>query len=134
MSNLKHLVIFFHCLVNGKLQTHYLKMVDINNGKAETIEGKLLDVCRECEIQFNTIFGFGSDGASVMTGCHGVVVCLKNQNPEINCGAHRLVLASSQAAHSIPYLKRFDGHLNTSFITLIIALYKRLHFTRYRLY
>ena len=32
----------------------------------------------------------------------------------IHCGAHRIALASSQAAPSIPYLKRFDGHLNTS--------------------
>jgi antibiotic biosynthesis monooxygenase (ABM) superfamily enzyme len=33
----------------------------------------------------------------------------------IHCGAHRLALASSQAAHAITYLKRFDEHLNTIF-------------------
>ena len=63
------------------------------------------------------VFGFGSDGASVMTGCPGgVAVHLRGQNHEmvsIHCGAHRLALASSQAAHAIPYLKKFDNHLNT---------------------
>ena len=33
----------------------------------------------------------------------------------IHCGAHRLALASSQAADSITYLKRFDSHLITLF-------------------
>ena len=33
----------------------------------------------------------------------------------IHCGAHRLALASSQAADSITYLKRFDSHLVTLF-------------------
>ena len=33
----------------------------------------------------------------------------------IHCGAHRLALASSQAAESIAYLKRFDNHLITLF-------------------
>ena len=33
----------------------------------------------------------------------------------IHCGAHRLALASSQAANSVTYLKRFDGHLITLF-------------------
>ena len=33
----------------------------------------------------------------------------------IHCGAHRLALASSQAAESITYLKWFDSHLSTLF-------------------
>ena len=37
----------------------------------------------------------------------------------IHCGAHRLALASSQAAHAITYLKRFDKHLNTIFYHFI---------------
>lgn len=118
-SNLKQLVIFIRILVEGKAQTHFLRIADISDGRAETIEGKLLSVCSQSEISLNKVFGFGSDGASVMTGCHnGVAVRLRKQNHEmisIHCGAHRLALASSQAAHAIAYLKKFDGHLNTIF-------------------
>lgn len=55
--------------VKGEAQTHFLKIADISNGKAEKIEGKLLSVCSQSEISLNEAFGFGSDGASVMTGC-----------------------------------------------------------------
>lgn len=118
-SNLKQLVIFIRILVKGRAQTHFLKIADICDGKAETIEGKLLSVCSQSQISLNMVFGFGSDGASVMTGCRsGVPMRLRGQNREmisIHCGAHRLALASSQAAHAIAYLKRFDDHLNTIF-------------------
>ena len=64
----------------------------------------------------NKVFGFGSDGASVMVGrVSGVATRMKAHNPElvsIHCGAHRVALASSQAATQIPYLKKFDSHLN----------------------
>lgn len=33
----------------------------------------------------------------------------------IHCGAHRLALASSQAAYAIAFLEMFDDHLNTVF-------------------
>ena len=76
-------------------------------------------MCSQSGISLNKVLGFGSDGASVMTGCRsGVAVCLRGHNPEIisiHCDAHRLALASSQAAHAIVYLKRFDDHLNTLF-------------------
>ena len=89
------------------------------DGKAGTIKGKLLSVCNQSEISMNKVFGFGSDDASVMTGCRsGVAACLRSQNHEmisIHCGAHRLALASLQAARSIAYLKKFDNHLNTIF-------------------
>ena len=105
--------------MKGQARTHFLKIANISYGKAETIEGKLLSVCSQSEVSLNKVFGFGSDGASVMTGCRsGVALRLRGQNHEmisIHCGAHRLALASSQAAHAIVYLKRFDNHLNTIF-------------------
>ena len=33
----------------------------------------------------------------------------------IHCGAHRLALASSQAALEVPYIKKYDSHLITLF-------------------
>ena len=74
-----------------------------------------MEVCQTCKIPLTKRFGFGSDGASVMVGrSSGVATRLKKHNSEmmsIHYGAHRLALASSQAAESIAYLKRFDNHL-----------------------
>ena len=65
---LKFCHIFVRFLVDGKPRTCFLKIVDIINGTAETIEKTLLDVCSECEIPSSLIFSFGSDRAAVMTG------------------------------------------------------------------
>ena len=54
---------------------------------------------------------FGSDGAAVMMGQRGGVAAqLKKEIPWIvtnHCVAHRLALATSQAADQVPYIKRF---------------------------
>ncbi|XP_060085540.1 zinc finger protein 862-like [Ylistrum balloti] len=48
-----------------------------------------------------------------MLGCrNGVAALLKQQVPHLmsnHCVAHRLALSSSQAANSIPYLKKFKA-------------------------
>ena len=58
------------------------------------------------------MYGFGSDSASVMTGKKsGVTTRMKSHNREmvsIHCGAHKVALASSQAADHVPYMKQFD--------------------------
>ena len=54
-----------------------------------------------------------------MTGCRtGVVVRLKQIAPSaigVHCAAHRLNLASSQAAEKIPYMKKFQNILRQLF-------------------
>ena len=83
----------------------------------QSIENALLDICSQCEIPFSKVFSFGSDGASVMTGRRtGVATRLRAHNPEmisLHCSAHRLALASSQAAESVAYMKTFSSHLVT---------------------
>ena len=117
VANLKQLVVFVRFLVEGKSQTSFLKIVDLVDGKAKTIERALLDICRQCEILTSLIFSFGSDGASVMTGRRtGVATRLTVHNAEmisLHCGAHRLALASSQAAEGMAYMKTFGSHLIT---------------------
>ena len=80
-------------------------MVDIINGKAETIEQALLDVLNQHTIPTNKILSFGSDGVPVMVGKRtGVATRMKCHNSEmvsIHCGAHRIALASSQAAMNV---------------------------------
>ncbi len=110
-SNLKQMVIFVKYLTGGTTRTRFLKVVSLQNGTAAAIEEKLVEVCKECKIPFGIVSGFGSDGAAVMVGrSTGVATRLKRQNSEmisIHCGAHRLALASGQAANSITYLKNF---------------------------
>lgn len=118
-ANLKQLMIFVRLLVKGSPHTRFLKVVELQNGKADTIKEKLVDVCQESGLPLSKITGFGSDGASVMVGCRtGVANRLTSLNPEmisVHCGAHRLALAASQAASSVPYMKKFNGYLNTLF-------------------
>ena len=117
VANLKQLAIFVRFLDEGKPHTCFLKMVDIVNGTAETIEHNLLDVCGQCEISSSTIFSFGSDGAPVMTGKQtGVATHMKVLNPEmlyIHCGPHRVALATSQAAIQVEYRHTFDSNLTS---------------------
>ena len=93
----------------------FLKMVELKDGTADSIEETLLGILSKCDIPISTVCSFGIDGVAVMTGRQsGVAACLKGRNPEIisiHCGAHRLALASSQAAQHVPYMKSFDSHL-----------------------
>ena len=45
VANLKQLVVFIRFLVKGTSQTCFLKMIDLVDGRADTIESALLDVC-----------------------------------------------------------------------------------------
>ena len=92
IANLKQLMVFAKYLVAGLPQTRFLKVVSLQDGKAETIEQKLVEVCQTYKIPLTKIFVFGSDGASVMVGkSSGVATRLKKHNSEmisIHCGAH----------------------------------------------
>ena len=92
IASLKQLVIFAKYLVAGLPQTNFFKVVSLQDGKAETIEQKLVEVCQTCKISLTKYFGFGSDGASVMVGrSSGVATRLKKHNSEIisiHCGTH----------------------------------------------
>ena len=61
------------------------------------------------------VVGFGSDGASVMTGKNnGVAARLKRVNPfliSIHCKAHKLALCTSQASTGIQFLSTFKETL-----------------------
>ena len=115
VANIKQLVVFVKYLVKGLPKTRFLTVASLTDGKAETIEQKLLEVCQACKISLSQIAGFGSDGVSVMVGrSSGVATRLKSHNVEM-ISIHRLALASSQAADSNTYLKRFDSHLITLF-------------------
>lgn len=96
-----------------------MKIQDLKDGTAATIEDALLSVCQQAGVGLSKVIGFGSDGASVMVGGRsGVATRLKSHNPSIvsvHCVAHRLALSAAQAADNVPYLKKFKRYLSQIF-------------------
>ena len=72
--------------------TVFLKITELPNGCAETIESALLSYLEEHFIPLSCLVGFGSDGAAVMIGKRsGVANRLKSKQPiltSIHCMAH----------------------------------------------
>jgi hypothetical protein len=94
-------------------QTAFIDNLEISDGKAETIKNALLGKLNELGIDIKKVVGFGSDGASVMTGCRsGVGMQLRQSGAEflihIHCAAHRISLALSQAAKSVPAINNIE--------------------------
>ena len=48
------------------METSFVHMCDIANGKAETIEGALMAYIQNFDLDVNKLRAFGSDGSSVM--------------------------------------------------------------------
>ena len=60
----------------------FLKIVDVVDGTAECIEEAIRAYTTDKELAFSKLMGFGSDGASVMTGrLPGVATRLHRRNP-----------------------------------------------------
>lgn len=93
---------------DAQIQTVFLKIVELTNGCAVTIEEALLTYLETSSIPLSRLVGFGSDGASVMIGKHsGVAARLKTKQPiltSIHCVAHRLALAASQASDKVKFI------------------------------
>ena len=110
ISVTKELIIYGRSVVDGKLSSHFLKMLKIPDGKANTIVEALTKYIEDLKIPFSHVSSFGSDGAAVMIGSRsGVASQFKALNPaliNIHCICHRLALAASQAAAEVDYLKK----------------------------
>ena len=82
-----------------------LKIVELTNGCVETIEDAFVTYLDKYSVPLSLLAGFGSDGASVMTGKHsGVVARIKTKQPiltSIHCIAHRLALAAGKAGYKV---------------------------------
>jgi len=91
---------FFDCN-NGSVVTFFLKIMELRDGRAESIEDATLSYLRTNSIPLSRLVGFGSDGAAAMTGSKfGVSTRLKQKQTilvSIHCVAHRLALAAGQA-------------------------------------
>lgn len=98
VSVLKQLVLYGRAVENGKLQSCFLKMIDLEDGKADTITTAIVRYLESADLDTTRMSSFGSDGASVMIGCHsGVATQLLAHNKHmmsVHCICHRLALAS----------------------------------------
>lgn len=116
---LKQLVLVARCMTARGMKTAFLHIQDLCNGTAETIEAAILQCLADNNLGITRLGGFGSDGASVMTGrgC-GVATRLKNHSPRmvsVHCVNHRLSLAAVHASDGIPYLQCFKSILQMLF-------------------
>ena len=70
-------------LLNGFVpELHYLENINIKDGKADTITPAVFQLMKKRNLDKNKMTGFGSDGASVMTGKHkGVARQLRDKVP-----------------------------------------------------
>ena len=93
--------------------------IEYADGTGEGLSKEIFNEMDRHGVQFNKVAGFGSDGASVITGlCKGVTGRLKELNPHIlniHCITHRLALCTSQAAEGIESLKRYQDWMTSLF-------------------
>lgn len=66
----KKLVLFFKILVLEKAKIEFAANIEVKDGKAETIHSTVLNYLFSNNIPVKKLSGLGTDGASVMTGCH----------------------------------------------------------------
>ena len=109
VSNHENLVVYVKLLNEFKPELHFLENINVQNGKTETITTAVNLLMERRNL--HKMAGFGSDGASVMTGKNNEVSKRMKDNSlflgSIHWMAHRLALCTSQAANGIPSLVKF---------------------------
>ena len=122
ISVTKKLVIYIRYVNKDmKVETRFLGNLGIADAhvNADKVFSMVKEFLLKRGIDVSQVIGFGSDGAGIMTGCKtGVATRMKAESPHciaIHCMAHRLNLASSQAAESVPYLKEYQQTLTDLF-------------------
>ncbi|PIK53263.1 putative zinc finger protein [Apostichopus japonicus] len=109
----------------GKVTTRFLSIQKLERATAANCYGEIIAALHEyCGIQepelWSKLVGFGSDGASVMTGRRsGVGARMKEHQPKlqtVHCIAHRLELAIKQASKNVPMVCKMDQFLINIFL------------------
>ena len=108
----KKLVIYGRTVTdNLEQQTFFLGNIPFNDAhiNAKMVFEKLKTFLQSRGVEIHDkIYGFGSDGASIMVGRQtGVATQVKQENPHainVHCFAHKLALCTGKAADSVPYI------------------------------
>ena len=84
ISILKQLVLYGRAVVKGKLKSCFLKIVNLEDGKALTITNAITSYLETAGLSTDRMSSFGSDGASVMVGGRsGVATQLRACNEQM---------------------------------------------------
>nr|XP_006813847.1 PREDICTED: zinc finger protein 862-like [Saccoglossus kowalevskii] len=121
----QNLMIYIRGVVDGKIESHFLSVSMLSSATAEALYEEVKHVIDDKGLLLSNLISLGTDGASVMTGQRkGLTTRFKEDNPFIlsqHCAAHKLALASGQAADCIPYLVKYQALVND--------LYKYHHYS-----
>lgn len=118
-------ICYFRYSNYGKVTTRFLSIQKLERATAANCYGEIIAALHEyCGIQepelWSKLVGFGSDGASVMTGRRsGVGARMKEHQPKlqtVHCIAHRLELAIKQASKNVPMVCKMDQFLINIFL------------------
>ena len=111
----KNLIVYVRFTVDGVAETKFLGNVKMTDGTANSITKTLLQVLAQRDLKVTQMIGFGSDGASVMTGRQAGVGAQLAQHAHslvsIHCMAHRLALVCFDAVKENPYLNEYRSML-----------------------
>ena len=99
--------------------THFIANVRVESGTGEVIAQEIQNCLKSRNVDISKVMGFGSDGATAMTGkdkgCTGRLLLKNPMMINYHCLAHKLALVSSQAANNVPYLKEYQETLTGIF-------------------
>jgi len=116
-------------LKQKKIREEFLGIVDLENGKAETIEKRLISFLEANGLDPARMVSFGSDGASAMTGDKsGVATRLRSKIPYlvcIHCCSHRFALVIVGATKTVEWIKNV-------YEPVLISLWAYLNFSSVR--
>ncbi|XP_071848829.1 zinc finger protein 862-like isoform X1 [Apostichopus japonicus] len=121
----EQIILFVRYSNYGKVTTRFLSIQKLERATAANCYGEIIAALHEyCGIQepelWSKLVGFGSDGASVMTGRRsGVGARMKEHQPKlqtVHCIAHRLELAIKQASKNVPMVCKMDQFLINIFL------------------
>lgn len=103
----------------SECSTVFLQDLEYEDGSGVGLTEEITKQLSKRSSHISKVIGLRSGGASVMTGLgKGVYGRLKELNPHlvnIHCMTHRLTSCTSQAASSIPALKKYQDFLTNLF-------------------
>lgn len=109
ISVINEMVIYARYVYNGDMATTFLRICELFNGIADTIEKTLQEFMTDRGLPIAKMVGLGTDGANAMVGRHnGVAARFKQHQPlltTIHCICHRLDLAAAQAGNDVTYIR-----------------------------
>lgn len=120
ISNHKRLVVYAQLITPDMTpKTKFIANVECGDATGSGIAKSIMNELNKRGVPNEKIMSLGSDGASVMTGkTNGCAAIMRRENPHmsnIHCVAHKLALCTSQAAESIPLLKKHQQILTDLF-------------------